>query len=409
MRIAYFAEIFPSRSETWVHHEIRELQRLGCLVRVYATCPRPSIIPDELRDLTEVTSYLREIPFPLNWGVLKKIKKLTRLSLIKECLFDLRDQRKTAQIIRDIFYSAVLFPYVTDFHPDFLFAHFAGTRSNLAMLISFLSGVPFGFQMHAGDVFARPALFRLKIEKAAWLGTISNFNIQYMREHYKDVSMSRFVSHSCGLPLDEYTFQPNAKSKKPPLILSIGRLVRIKGFSDLIKAGWILNRNGSRVGIDIIGDGPQRSALEILAKRLDMSGAVRLRGYCSPNEVRKSLLEASVFVMASAWDPILNTADGIPVALLEAMALGIPVISTRTSGIPELITHGVNGFLANPADPLDLAVQIQSALAQPESDRNEMLRAARQKIETNHDICQNTWNLLKAFNAITNGARPRET
>ncbi|MBX3349510.1 MAG: glycosyltransferase, partial [Nitrospira sp.] len=315
------------------------------------------------------------------------------LPVLKGLLTDTLTLRHKAQVLRDILYTGLLFDEVQLFAPDILFAHFAGTRTNLAMFHSLLSGVPYGFKMHAADVFTRVGLLRLKCKHAAWIGTISNFNLTFLKRVNPEIDFSKVNIHKCGLPLDRFAYSPKEKSTVPRRMVAVGRMVRTKGFDTLVKASHELRQRGIDHTLIIIGDGPQRPELERLISSLGLHDTVRLLGYCSPREVQAILAEADAFVLPVGWDPILKIPEGVPVALMEAMAVGIPVVSGRTAGIPELIADGMTGFLANSGDPSDLAEVVDRVFWLPSEDRGTLTLAAREKIVSDHDIVSLTHDL----------------
>lgn len=401
LRIAYIAEFFPSKSETWVHHEIDTLQRMGCTVQVFATRPKPENVPSELNHFVALTTYLPELC--AEWR--SCFKTLSDPSLLKPVLTGLIDDcsgvRRRAQVIRDLIYVSKLTPAISHFQPDIVYAHFAGTRANIALFLSLISKVPFAIKMHAGDVFNRVALFQIKCTSAARMLTISNYNIDFIRSHYPDVNATRFDRHTCGIPLPEYPFQPVHAVDETPIILAVGRLVRMKGFDVLLRASRILLDQKFLHRVVIIGDGPERTRLERLRSKLNLDEVVDLKGYVSPNGVRTELSTAALFALPAIWDSAASTQDGIPVSLMEAMALGVLVVSTTTSGIPELIQDGVSGLLAGPNDPAALAQKIRHGCELSGAARLEMLRMARKKVEADHDAEKLTAQLLKIFEDIT--------
>ncbi|KXK03962.1 MAG: putative glycosyl transferase, group 1 [Nitrospira sp. OLB3] len=392
-RIAYFAEIFPSKSETWIHHEIDELRRLGWDVRVFATHPRPDDVADELKYLQSYTVYLPEQPKQIGRAIRRLFDRRLLVPVLKGVLTDTPILRQKVQVLRDILYTGLLFDEVQRFAPDILFAHFAGTRTNLAVFHSLLSGLPYGFKMHAADVFTRVGLLRLKCKHAAWIGTISNFNLTFLKRVNPEVDFSKLNIHKCGLPLDRFAYAPKEKPSVPRRMVAVGRMVRTKGFDALVKASHELRQRGIDHNLTIIGDGPQRPELERLIESLGLHDTVRLPGYCSPREVQTALAKADAFVLPVGWDPILKIPEGVPVALMEAMAVGIPVVSGRTAGIPELIADGITGFLANPGDPSDLAEVVARLFSLSNEDRGSLTLAARQKIVSEHDIVALTRDL----------------
>jgi colanic acid/amylovoran biosynthesis glycosyltransferase len=159
----------------------------------------------------------------------------------------------------------------------------------------------------------------------------------------------------------------------------------MKGFDALVQASRILLDRGVRHELRILGDGPEMRALVAMVHRLGLGEAVVLSGHASPDTVRELLAKATAFVLPATWDPVNHTQDGIPVALMEAMAIGVPVVSTSTSGIPELIEDGRSGVLVPADNPVALATGIAQVITMGDEVRTRMLRAARWKIEADHD------------------------
>jgi glycosyltransferase involved in cell wall biosynthesis len=385
VRVAYFAEIFPSTSETWVNHEIAALLQRGHAVRVFATHPRPSAIPAEFADLVSVTTYLPEMPRSYLLSVGNVLRPSLLIPVLTGLLSDASSFRLKAQVLRDAIYAGRLKASVAAFKPGLLYAHFAATRCSVAMFISFLSGVPFAFKMHANDVFVRVALFRQKMAKAAAVLSISDYNVQYIRTNYPDVDSTRIEKHTCGIPLSRYQLGTMKGSGSVPLIVSVGRLVPMKGLRFLVEASRRLLDRGFNHQVVIFGDGPQRSALMELAKNLRVGEAVKFAGYASPAEVQAALSRATAFALPAIWDPVGHTQDGIPVAIMEAMAVGVPVVSTTISGIPELIENGKSGFLVPPGDSAALATAIAGICSLDPAEREQLVREARRRIEESHD------------------------
>lgn len=402
IRIAYTAEQFPSASETWIHHEIRELRRLGCTVMVFATLARPDRVPAEMQDLVQGTVYLPEIPAKF-WNGLRGLKTIVCTSeILRSLIDDTRGMRQKAQVLRDAVRSGRLLPAVAQFEPDLLFAHFGGSRATVALMLSAKIGVPFAVKFHAADVFNRMALLRLKSRRAAFLTTISEYNIEFMKQEYPDIDMSRVEKHSCGIPLDDYPYRRTMASDDVNTVVAVGRLVRMKGFDLLLQASKRLVDLGVDHKLIIVGDGPERQRLESLRNKLSLQRVATMVGYAPPDMVKSVLLKATVFVLPCIRDPVLRTQDGIPVALMEAMALGIPVVSTRISGIPEMVEDGVSGFLVEPGNPDELAEAIQRSLSLSGEERRRMTSAAREVIEMKHNIQELTKMLLARFRQSVN-------
>lgn len=379
MRIAYFAEIFPSQSETWVHHEITYLANLGHRVRVFAKHARPTSLPDELAPLADMTVYLPEVKRN-HAGILRILSSPDVMRTVATGWFDdCPTARLRAQVLRDIFHAGWFLDSVLSFAPGFLMAHFGGTRANLALICSRLLKIPFGVKFHGFDVYNRVALLRSKFRYASVLSTISNFSRDFMREAYGDVDASRIEIHKCGIALSSFPFQPKETRSERLAVVAVGRLVREKAFHHLIQASRILLDQGLPHDIKIYGEGPERGRLERMIDALGLAPSVRLMGYGAPTKIRESLSASDLFVLPSV-------SEGLPVCLLEAMAVGIPVIGTRITAIPELILDGVNGYLCRPNDPADLADAIVRFVGIPDAKRLVMIRRARESVGKEHDI-----------------------
>jgi glycosyltransferase involved in cell wall biosynthesis len=198
-----------------------------------------------------------------------------------------------------------------------------------------------------------------------------------------------------GLDLHQFTYAPpSTAAAETPVILSVGRLIEKKGLGDLLAAVAILRR-GRRFRVEIIGSGPLQPALEADVKRRGLEDVVTFRGALPQEEVRRAYQRATIFAL-----PCVVTAqgdrDGMPTVLLEAMASGVPVVSTAVSGIPELIAAGHDGLLVAPHDPGTLADALGLLLADAQL-RDRLAQAARNKIDTQFAIERSAQQLLTLF------------
>jgi glycosyltransferase involved in cell wall biosynthesis len=244
-----------------------------------------------------------------------------------------------------------------------LHVHFAHVPAQIAMYASALSGVPFTIMAHANDIFERGLLLDRKAQRAVKMLTISEYNRAYLESI--GVAPDKLAVLRCGV-----SFQTGLPGSEPRIadvyrIGTLGRLVEKKGVDVLIKAIALLKERPFRVELAIAGDGPLRAELEHLVASLGLNGTLHFEGNMPHDQVRTWMQGLDLFVLASKPDTN-GDMDGIPVVLMEAMSQSIPVISTRLSGIPELILDGQTGLLANPGDPSDLAEQIDRLLAAPE-------------------------------------------
>ena len=273
--------------------------------------------------------------------------------------------------------------------PHVIHAHWATYPSTAALLLSRSLGIPFSFTAHAHDIYLENHLVDAKLRAAAFAVTISEFNRQLLEARFGAQNATKVRVVHCGIPLERFPFQP--EDREPGLILAVGRLDPIKGFRVLIDACELLRTAGVRFTCDIVGDGPQRKELAARVERSGLGEHVRLRGALAGQEVRRLLYRASVFALPSMVTPEGNM-DGIPVALMEAMASGVPVVSTTVSGIPELVRDGQTGHLVAPGDS-DAVSRSLGLLLEGAALPMRLATAARRVIEERFDVSTETGKL----------------
>lgn len=206
----------------------------------------------------------------------------------------------------------------------------------------------------------------------------------------------RIRVHRMGVALADFPFTPKWPEPGEPLrLLGIGRLVEKKGFADALRALAALGGEGTTAGLRLVGDGPLRGELEALARDLGVADRVAFLGGQPPEAVRRLLAESHVLVA-----PSVTAADGdmegLPVVLMEAMATGCLVVSTRHSGIPELVEDGVTGCLVDERQPRQLAERLRDLGGHPERWR-PLLDRARARIESRHSVDRLNDRLVELF------------
>lgn len=401
--LAYLGRILPSLSETFVVREVAALVRLGLAVRLFSLQqPEDPAMHPEIRDLKlPLTTlwvphrrefwqahfhYLRRRPQAYRRG-LRDLVLTTRLRG--------RERRRGLFIFLVAPYAAWCLERQGVRH---LHAHFANTAASVALGAATLAGIPWSFMAHAYDVFVDTLLLDLKLSRAAFAATCSHFHVRYLREHFPAARQARLEVIRYGLDPALFPYQL-PRRQEPPSILGVGRLVATKGFHTLIEALAHLRRQGLRPRCRIIGDGPERQRLAAQVQNLGLTGQVELLGRQLPAAVKAAYEQADILVMPSCVKN--NDRDGMPNVLLEAMALGVPVISTYVSGIPELVRQEETGLLVPPEDPLALAHAIARLLQDQELAARLSLQA-RRLVETEFNIYRSAARLRELFAA----ARP---
>jgi colanic acid/amylovoran biosynthesis glycosyltransferase len=406
IRIAYMAERFPTLSETWINVEIRHLVRLGAIVRVFACRDPSSIEINGNLDLADCTQRFIRRPGHLDLLALTKTS-----GYVVGAIFGsgAKTPRLKAQVLRDYLVNAANTRAIRQFAPDFIMAHFGGRRATLAMMAAATLDVPFGIKYHAGDVFTESALEKIKIQQAALLMTISDFNLEVFKDRGTDVS--RFVRHRCGVDLNDFDSDgPRAAAAQTFRIVSVGRLVPMKGFDDLVSAISQLNKKERfrkmSLEVEIIGEGPLEGELKEMISALSLDRVVRLTGPQDSAGIRRALKRASLFVLpckaakrGTDTRASQSSMDGIPVALIEAMACRVPVISTRLSGIPELIIDQAGGWLVESSNPPELATAIEYAMSLTHEELWTIGQQGRKRVEDEFDARALAESLLRSVSA----------
>lgn len=400
--IAYLAPEIPALSATFVYEELFGLERRGVRT-VPVSVHRPRQPAHGKEDLAGRVQYLYDgsklalalsglVRLPLFRGATKASGWLLA-DLLKSGLFRPATWKLAFQFLVAVRLAGILRQRgCTHLH-----VHFAHVPAQIAMYASALSGVPFTIMAHANDIFERGLLLERKAQRAVRLLTISEYNRAYLER--VGVAPGKLAVLRCGV-----SFQAGQPASEPRAadtcrIGTLGRLVEKKGVDVLLRALALLKERPYRLELAIAGDGPLRAELESLAATLGLDGMVRFEGNMPHDQVRAWMQGLDLFVLACKVDTN-GDMDGIPVVLMEAMSQSVPVISTRLSGIPELILDGETGLLAKPGDASDLAAQMDRFLSTPDLRRK---LAARARTHVHQEFSQevNLDRLMKYLSHVT--------
>jgi len=240
-------------------------------------------------------------------------------------------------------------------------AHFAGLAARTACWIDKFFGINFSFTAHANDIFT-PRNFEIGLDKlvdaARAIITETDYAAKFLKERFPDRADRTHRIYN-GLNLAE--FQRADFSAAPPSIVAIGRLIDKKGFADLIHACRVLKDSGKLLRCEIIGEGPLEKELRRQIDRFDLQNCVQLLGAKPQREIAEHLTAGTVFVLPSVIDAD-GGMDNLPTVIMEAMATGLPVISTAIGGIPEMVVENETGILVPPNDAGALARAIEKVI-----------------------------------------------
>ncbi len=409
MRIGYVLKCFPRLSETFILHEIAALERLGCEVIVFSRYRPTEAVPHGVLGtvrarVVELEPLLRE----RFWEPFETHRRLAAfLGPAHEASLDLALSHRNREEMRYWLLAGPVSETARDLRLDLLHAHFATGSASVARYASLLSGVPFSFTAHAKDIYAQDVdprrLVRL-LEEARLVVTVSEANLAYLRSLAPRANVRRVYN---GVDLERFRPRATATDGAPALLLHVGRMVEKKGLPHLLDAVAILRRRGLDLRCRLVGTGLMEESLREQARAPDLADAVEFRGPASQEEVSEvHLAEASVFVLPAiiAAD---GDRDGLPTTLLEAMARGVPVVSTRIPGVPEAVPDGEAGLLAWPGDAEGLAEAIVRTLQEPEATAARV-RAARCRVEKLFDLGKNAAVLRDEMERALAGAAGME-
>jgi glycosyltransferase involved in cell wall biosynthesis len=380
--IAYMMDGFPIASETFIVQEILELKKRGLNIHIYARdrvgdIPYNSLTHSESSRLIDETCYLN--PYAM---VIKK-KAMHLLTLLRHPARYLRTLYFSYRQGGETFIAFKSAPlYIKEMKSrkvEHIHAHFARRACTFSMLISMITGIPYSFSTHANDIYASDAMeIGDHIRAAKFVVTCTALNQEYLGKRYGSTARDKVHLNYHGVDTEKFT-PSGEKTNGRISILSIGRLVEKKGFTYLIDAIADLRSSAEiDVSATIIGDGPQMETLTTLVRDQHLEDIIHFTGALSMEEVKEELKHADIFVLPSRIASN-GDRDGIPNVILEAMSMGLPVVTTAVSGIPEVIMDGVDGMLMTSGTNEAIADTIR-VLYRDESLRKTLGENARKRM-----------------------------
>lgn len=397
-RLVYLLSQFPAVSHTFLLNEVLELRRLGLTIEVAsinrpdrALCGMPEVESKE----AEKTFYIKSAGAAwAGWIVAKTLIRRPRVfarGLVAALRLGRVDLSATLLAFFYLAEALILGDWMRTRGHRQLHIHFCGPVATVGLLASMAWGFPYSLTVHGPDEFydVKKFYLREKVEHAKFILCISDFcRSQLMRvaapEHWDKMSVVRLgVNPGVFFPM-----RREAETERGLEILCVGRLVPSKGQLILLRACDLLLVQGYSLRVRLVGEGPDRKCLEEFAaeKRLP----VLFEGTRNHEETRQLIARADIFALASF-------AEGIPVALMEAMAMEVPCVSTCVAGIPELIRDGLDGLLVHASSADALAGAIQRLIDDPLL-RRRLGVMGRKRVCELYNLRQNVHLLALVFN-----------
>ena len=397
--IAYLLKRYPRLSETFILNEILELERQGLDLSIFSLLPpEGGSFHPQVGMVKAPVTYIPQPSLKDFWGWLKKHQtEAGNLSLNWEEALKLAleydpDSKGYAYLLQ----AVTLAHYFRKQKIQHIHAHFATLASYMALSIHLLTGIPYSFTTHAKDIYTDEvdqSLLARKIEGTKFVVTVSDFNQKYLSNLFQGRFDHKILRIYNGLDLE--IFKEDSLPREPNLILSVGRLIPKKGFEYLIGACQILKEKGLDFKCKIIGEGGQRNVLEQELKERGVDDRVEFLGSKTQDEVirwmRRSTLLCLPCIVADNGDR-----DALPTVLLEALALGLPVVSTRVTGIPEIVEDGKEGLLVEEKDQSALSQAIVRLLDNP-GLRENFSKNGVLKVKERFSVQKNVSQLKKLF------------
>jgi glycosyltransferase involved in cell wall biosynthesis len=390
-RVIYIVRSWPRLSQTFIVNEVLALERRGVqldvvsMVRSGETIVQPQVAdvkapimyldePEQGRLRAHASAFaaapgrylstlllcLRRPGLAAGYGDSSAVECLTHATRISARINDLRGPER----------------------PTHVHAHFAHDPALVGMFVAMLTGLPFSFTGHARDLYQIPARsLAARAARATTLVTCCEANVTFIRETIPGASRIPVEVIHHGVELDRFSPRDRGQDHGVPVLVSVGRLVEKKAFDDLLHA---LAKLDEPFTCQIYGDGPLHDELVRLRDELGLADRVEFMGARDTDEIVEALAEADAFVLTPTTTED-GDRDGIPNVLVEAMACGLPVVTTTAGGITELVRHDVNGLLCDPEDIAAIARSIGAVIGDAEL-RTRLGAAGRRTVEAEYDV-----------------------
>lgn len=403
LRVGYLTNVYPAVSHSFIKREILALEARGCAVHRWSIRPFADNFPDPGDQLEATrTEVILAHPAAILVAVLGAFA-LTPLRAWKAARASLEGRTSgLGTMVRRLAHFAeacYLARAAKRAGIEHLHAHFGTNPASVARLAHLLGGPPYSFTVHGPDEFDQPIVHNIaaKVSESRFAAAISNFGKSQLMRWTDPRFWGQIDVVRCGLDETFLAERDEAQKRSPTMQLCcVARLAPQKGLPVLVDAAERLKREGVQFKIVVIGDGPLRGWLEKAIRERDLAAVFELKGWASAADVRDALLESRAMVLPSF-------AEGLPVVIMEALALEIPVISTRIAGIGELVDSEC-GWMIDAGEAGQLAEAMKAALSADAETLQRLGRVGRARTLAMHDASKNAARLLSLILAARSTA-----
>lgn len=398
MTIAYLINQYPKVSHSFIRREILSLEAAGVRVSRFTIrpCQETLVDPEDVAELAKTKVVLGVGLIGLLTNGFRVVLSRPRRWMQALILTLKLSQRAEKNFLYHLIYLAeacVLLRWFQAEQITHVHAHFGTNSTTVALLCQALGGPPYSFTVHGPEEFDQPVSLSLtlKIERARFVVAVSSFGRSQLYRWCPYAQWPKIQVVHCGV---DDTFLTATLTPIPdrPHLVCVGRLCEQKGQLLLVYAAQQLAQAGVDFQLTLVGDGPLRSELTDLIKQYQLDDRLHITGWASGEQVQAALRAARALVLPSF-------AEGLPVVIMEALALGRPVISTYIAGIPELVIPNVNGWLVPAGSITELVTAMHQALTLPTDRLAEMGKAGYQLVKQRHDSALAANQLAQLFNA----------
>jgi len=385
LKIAYLVNQYPKVSHSFIRREILGLESCGLDIVRFSVRSCGAELVDEVdkAEWKKTRVVLDAGPVGLLLGLAQVC--LTRPIRLLATLYSTvkLSHHSERGLLRHLVYlveACLLLKWFQEASVQHVHAHFGTNSTTVAMLCHELGGPPYSFTVHGPEEFDKALAISLprKVAQAAFVVGVSNFGKSQLYRWCPLRDWSKIHIVHCGVD-SEFLMSASRPISSEPNLVCVGRLCTEKGQLLLLEAASQLMHQGLPFKLTLVGDGPLRGDLEAMIDDLRLRDHVEITGWADANQVRQKILASRALVLPSF-------AEGLPVVIMEALALGRPVISTYVAGIPELVEPGVCGWLVPSGSVEALTTAMQAALELPAAALEQMGNVGAKRVAQQHNV-----------------------